>query len=83
MVVAYMPRHTFSFVLLSAMILFYIAIRNIQISNLIRIRIGFQFKNMKIVRGFYSQQPIGLLSQARRNTPPISFFSFPILRWPA
>jgi hypothetical protein len=84
MVVAYMLRHTFPFVLLSALILFYIAIRIIQISNFIRIWISFQFiKSLKIVRDFYSQQPIRLLSQARPNTPPLSIFSFHILRWPA
>jgi hypothetical protein len=31
---------------------------------------------LKIVRDFYSQQPIGLLPQARPNTPPLSLFFF-------
>jgi hypothetical protein len=65
MVVAYMLMHTFSFVLLSALILFYIVIRIIRNSNLIRIPISFQFIiEFEIVRDFYSQQPIGLSSQA-------------------
>jgi hypothetical protein len=43
MVVAFMPMHTFSFVLMSAIILFYIATRIVQISNLISIQNSLQF----------------------------------------
>jgi hypothetical protein len=43
MVVAFMPMHTFSFVLMSALILFYIATRIIQISNFISTRNTLQF----------------------------------------
>jgi hypothetical protein len=43
MVVAFMPMHTISFVLMSSIILFYIATRIVRISNLISIRNNLQF----------------------------------------
>jgi hypothetical protein len=43
MVVAFMAMHTFSFVLMSALILFYIATRIIPISNLISIQNSLRF----------------------------------------